>query len=242
MENIKPEYLDYKSMQELLPDYVFQRLSDEEKNKFEQSLPNYPDLQYEISDVRAVFYKVERMNFDENIEYRTRNMSVKVLNKLNSRKELEPWSRKALRFLIPTMALALAAYFYFDSNFFKSDKDYIILQNKDKETIASIYDDSNYLDYTSGDYENIDEHYSELQDITNLSQTPDNTLANLFASASEYFSMDSDSLINNENTNLKETNKTANPIIINTQELKNLGISEEDLQNLLEETNDENTI
>jgi len=242
MENLKPISLDYKSMQELLPDYVFKRLSEEDILKFEQSLPNFPDLQYEIAEVRAVFYKVERMNFDDNIEYKTRNMSVKVINRINSRKSLESVNRRILKFLVPTLTLAVAAYFFIDSNLFKSDNEFKILQDKDKETIASIYDDSNYLDYTTNDYQSIDENYTELQDISKLSKSSDSTLENLFASNADNFLINSDSESDNETNNVKETGKEANNNMINVQELNNLGINEADLQNLLEETIDENTL
>jgi len=242
MENLKPISLDYKSMQELLPDYVFKRLSEEDILKFEQSLPNFPDLQYEIAEVRAVFYKVERMNFDDNIEYKTRNMSVKVINRINSRKSLESVNRRILKFLVPTLTLAVADYFFIDSNLFKSDNEFKILQDKDKETIASIYDDSNYLDYTTNDYQSIDENYTELQDISKLSKSSDSTLENLFASNADNFLINSDSESDNETNNVKETGKEANNNMINVQELNNLGINEADLQNLLEETIDENTL
>ena len=33
-----------KEMEERLPDYVFDRLGDEERIQFEKSLPNYPDI------------------------------------------------------------------------------------------------------------------------------------------------------------------------------------------------------
>jgi hypothetical protein len=70
--------LTYKEMQEWLPDYVFGRLHDEDRITFEQFLPQYPDLVDEIKQVNAVFHRIEAMELDKKIDYRTRNLSIKV--------------------------------------------------------------------------------------------------------------------------------------------------------------------
>ncbi len=81
------EKFTYTEMQEHLPDYVFGRLSPEECQRFESTLPDYPELQEEVSEVRKVFQKLESMNLDNYIERKTRNIPLKVSNRFQQRRQ-----------------------------------------------------------------------------------------------------------------------------------------------------------
>ncbi len=97
--------LTLKEMQEMLPDFVFKRLSDEDTRKFLGSLHNYPELQKEIDEVRAVFSRFERMDVDKIIQMRTRNLSVKVNNRLAAKKKA-PVGSRFLKYIAPAFGLA----------------------------------------------------------------------------------------------------------------------------------------
>jgi hypothetical protein len=103
LQNREPSY---KEMQELLPDYVFDRLTPEDKQLFESHVNKYPDLQNEIKQVRAVFARVDAMELDKKVSLRTRNLSVKVLNKMEYRTPGQKRLSFAMRYVIPTMAMA----------------------------------------------------------------------------------------------------------------------------------------
>lgn len=108
--------LSYKQMQESLPDYVFGRLSPEEQAVFESSLPAFPDLQDEVSQVREVFSKVETMDFDRVIEAKTRNLSVRVNDRLNKRKKAGAYAW-SMKYAVPTVAVViLFAYMFINKN------------------------------------------------------------------------------------------------------------------------------
>lgn len=109
----KDKNFSYKQIQELLPDYVFNRISDEEKIKFEQELPKYSDLQDEIKEVKSVFAKLDKMDLDNTLSHYTRNTSVKVNNRLAAKKQKVPFFNNAVKYLIPTAALFFIAYFVF---------------------------------------------------------------------------------------------------------------------------------
>jgi hypothetical protein len=81
------EKFTYTEMQEHLPDYVFGRLSPEECQRFESTLPDYPDLQKEVVEVRNVFQKLESMNLDNYVERKTKNIPVKVSARLQQRRQ-----------------------------------------------------------------------------------------------------------------------------------------------------------
>lgn len=103
MEN--QELYSYKEMQELLPDYVFKRVSLEEKALFERTLPNYPELQDEVKEVRSVFGKIEDMPLEEEISRRTRNLSVRVKNKM---RKAPKWNYPfIIRYVIPPAGLVI---------------------------------------------------------------------------------------------------------------------------------------
>lgn len=77
----------YDEMQEYLPDYLFGRLSQKEREIFERSLQHYPDIVEEIDNVRKVFSRFDKMNFDRYIERKTRNIPFKVHSKLQNKQK-----------------------------------------------------------------------------------------------------------------------------------------------------------
>lgn len=81
------EKFTYLEMQEHLPDYVFGRLSPEECQRFEATLPDYPDLQEEVLKVRKVFQKLDSMNLDNYVEHKTKNIPVKVSARFQQRRQ-----------------------------------------------------------------------------------------------------------------------------------------------------------
>ncbi len=102
----------YHEMQELLPDYVFRRLSLEEARKFELTLPDFPDLVEEVKQVKAVFGRVEEMDLDAEITDRTRNLSVRVQNKLRQRSVPGRYNM-IMKYIVPALGLFALAIFTF---------------------------------------------------------------------------------------------------------------------------------
>ena len=98
-------FLERKSMEEMFADYAFGRLSPEAAADFERSLPQYPDLEQELVEVRAVFGRVARTAFTEQFDRETRNLSVNVLKRLENKGKV----RRTLTRLLPAAALAAAA-------------------------------------------------------------------------------------------------------------------------------------
>lgn len=80
-------YFSYSEMQEHLPDYIFGRLSPLEREIFERTLPNFPDITEEIERVRKVFARLEKMNVDKFIDRKTRDIHYKVQAKWNKQQK-----------------------------------------------------------------------------------------------------------------------------------------------------------
>jgi len=106
----------YKELQEMLPDYVFDRLNISDRDYFEKNIINYPDLSEEIAQVKAVFNRFDKMNFDDKINHRARNLSVKVIEKRDRRKSYKyTGSQFLVRYLVPTAIIVTIGLYYLGS-------------------------------------------------------------------------------------------------------------------------------
>jgi hypothetical protein len=113
----KRELLTYKQMQEALPDYVFGRISEEDKKAFDNTLPQYPDISEEINQVRSVFSKVEKLDLNNDVSKRTRNMSVRVMNRMNKPPAYRNSYSFAMKYLIPSLGALVIGIFIFKNNY-----------------------------------------------------------------------------------------------------------------------------
>ncbi|MBM2815812.1 MAG: hypothetical protein HW421_2574 [Ignavibacteria bacterium] len=110
MENYEQTTLTYKQVQEMLCDYVFEKLEENEKVLFEASISLYPELQQEVENTRSVFGKIKSIHFDNIIDTHTRNLSVKIQNRLMKKRTtaFSPWN--IIRITVPVFGLLIAAY------------------------------------------------------------------------------------------------------------------------------------
>lgn len=93
-----------KRLLELIPDYVFRRLNEDERAFFEKHYKEFEEIQKEVEEVQLFFEKLEQMDFDKVFQSHTVNTSVKVLNKM----ERKAQSQSSLR-IVPKLALPLIA-------------------------------------------------------------------------------------------------------------------------------------
>lgn len=98
------ENFDKRQMEELLPDYLFGKLGEEEANNFRANLPKYPDIEEELAAAQKVFARLENMDMSKVFDKKAVNLSVNVHNKLN-KKELKAKKRSLLSYAIPVAAL-----------------------------------------------------------------------------------------------------------------------------------------
>lgn len=78
--------LKYEELQANIPDYIFGAMSDSEKFEFESYFEIYPELKDEIDDFSLQFSKIEKSKLNHQFDSKTRNLSVKVTNKLEKTK------------------------------------------------------------------------------------------------------------------------------------------------------------
>lgn len=135
MEN-KKNILSLIEMQDLFCDYVFNKLSEQDRLKFEESLPNYPEMKKDIENVYTSFDLIEKRKLDNIISNHTRNISVKVNEKLYNQSNFDYAFNRLIKYLIPIGGLAVIVIIITYFNFFNNN---IPLQN-DNNTFSKITD------------------------------------------------------------------------------------------------------
>ncbi len=130
------ERLSHEEMEALLPDYAFGRCSTDDAQRFEASLQFYGDIQQELAQVTALFSKMQTMTFHEDIDYHTRNLSVRVNEALHkpTRSSAFIWMRR----LAPVMLVAGAVVLFVINRPIKVDSD----QSFDDELAGLLTKDS----------------------------------------------------------------------------------------------------
>ncbi len=103
-----------EQIEQLLPDYCFGHLTPEEAAAVEQALRHYPDLYAEAEQLRAVFNRLEAMDYLREVERRSSTLSCLVLQRWEERKRSlhrRLW-RPVLTILLPALGLAFIALWW----------------------------------------------------------------------------------------------------------------------------------
>lgn len=130
-------------MQELVADYLFETLTNYEKEVFEANVYLYPKIQNEIKEFRTAFEEVDKFTFEDDLLNRSRNLSYKVQKRLDEQKRPRGFF-STVRFLAPALSLLLIIVIakYFVSNE-TLDNVMVYLNIKDKTNIENY--DNNYI-------------------------------------------------------------------------------------------------
>jgi hypothetical protein len=224
--------LGLEEMQELFCDYAFNRLAEEDRILFEQNLIDFPELQQELVEVSQVFNKVESVDFDKKISSHTRNLSVKVNEKLSGKSKLSGNSGFIKKYLVPSLGLVIITFIIFSGKLNLTNDN--VTENKSKSPNIE-----NFTGLTSAEVKSLFDDESEIIDVaSNLSN-------GLNPKALEQFSFFADVLEESYNTDLNGfvntddySDNRANYLNSSTQyqlfnQLENL--DEDEFQKLLEE-------
>jgi len=103
-------------MEELLPDYLFDNISEEDKNYFESNIDSFPELKKDYEESKLVFSKVNKLDINAKFKKESRNISVNVQSQL-AKEQLAKNKRYEFRFipkvLLPSLALFAVGYLLF---------------------------------------------------------------------------------------------------------------------------------
>ncbi|MBX3042121.1 MAG: hypothetical protein KIT33_11355 [Candidatus Kapabacteria bacterium] len=208
--------MNRNEMEELLPDYAFGRLPKEKENEFKENLENFPDLQQEIEEINLVFSKIDKMNFDDILESKTRNLSVKVNNRRMERMPALSGNAFLLRFAIPA-----AVVIFILITIFKTTTD-------NQETLSFSQKLNSLMEFDDLDKESINDYdyYGVYAESANNQSTE--SVVNQIVSQLNYHDIEEKKYILNQ---VGATIVTPEYYMIDDFEF----LSEDDFQNILEE-------
>lgn len=200
------EKIDLHRMEELLPDYVFGKLDNEEKALFEYNLQYYPEIKQEADDAKRVFQKFEQMDVDAFLNSKTKNTSVAVHRKLEKRQSKFGKFAMAKYYLPIAAAIALIYVIYTKSDSNNSLSKQEIASHKTKEYV-SVNDVNIIIDSTSSQIEIaetteviINNNKGVFSDIIPDTETANNLSDKLLSQ--ELAKIDADELLITDNSNI----------------------------------------
>ncbi len=108
--------LTKNQLEELLPDYAFGNLSEIQMRQFEESIIHYPELKKELAEIKDAFIPVKNFNFDTTFEQHTRNLSIRVNERLASQRNSIFATQSFARYILPALGLVACAVLYLQFN------------------------------------------------------------------------------------------------------------------------------
>ena len=111
---IIPDKEKYR-LQCMFPDYVFNKLTEQEQKDFEQAITNYPDLEAEVKDAKALFAHIEKFDYKKMMYDKSQYLPDRVVENLERRNILyRPWKPSWKRVIaLGFFAAIFLVYFYF---------------------------------------------------------------------------------------------------------------------------------
>lgn len=137
--------LQYKELEELIPDYVLNRLDIETKDKFEVSMKDYPDILVEVNSIRETFEKFESFDLKNNIKSEYKNFSTAINEKLYKKNIRHPYLGKIPRIVFPIMGFLVIGYFMYFTDTFKSNllskkEEFVLFKSDDLDNLSNTND------------------------------------------------------------------------------------------------------
>lgn len=151
--------LNLIEMQELLADYSFGRLSQNESEIFESNLSNYPDLKNEIVEIRKAFSKINREELASDLERKTSNLTYKVKQKQYEENTNKNIKKNIVKLVLPIVAFLIFFLVMRNVEFKEKNTDSNLPEVILTDAEANIIFGENEIDYYNPYY---NDFYSEL--------------------------------------------------------------------------------
>ena len=152
-------------LQCMLPDYVFDKLSIEEVREFEKKIINYPDLEEEVQDAKALFAHIEKFDYKKMMYDKTQYLPDRVVANLEKRNALhQPWKPKWKQVIgLGIIAAAIIVYF----NIFVTDNIQIADSIQQNTSDLFVFTDSEVAMITEIDDLSLDDISYNSQELQN---------------------------------------------------------------------------
>ena len=120
------EKLSPKEVEAMLPDYLFDRLSENERAEFEIAIINYPALEKELQEGKELFARVEALDYKKILQDKTQYLPDRVVARLEKQNALFVQKKPNIRRLVLAFAFAASVVIYlgvYNSSIHKSQDD-----------------------------------------------------------------------------------------------------------------------
>ena len=101
----------YDELKNMLPDYCFGKLSAEQTKAFEENINDFPELLDEVSKIKSSFENIDKELYKNTIDERTRNLSVKVNERISNQKLAGKY--KYIKYLAPALSAVVLFFVVF---------------------------------------------------------------------------------------------------------------------------------
>ncbi|MFN3305639.1 MAG: hypothetical protein ACK42Z_00445 [Candidatus Kapaibacteriota bacterium] len=219
--------LNQKQLEELLPDYVFGRLNSNEKELFEKSIQNFPELIKEVENVRNVFNRLQDMDLDRFLDMKTKNIPVQVSQRLYRKTNpLNFFAKPAFVSVVAGLGVVLLIVSILFTRINKDNN--VINETITRNSVA----------------ENVPYIFPELDDIANLALFENETLSDIpelyldnFSFSAFYSEVeDLEEIVNENLVELIGANDLLFTVPFNQNSFKNFeNLDETDFQQIMEE-------
>jgi len=133
--------LSEKEVEAMLPDYIFNRLTVEERTEFEIAILNYPDLEKELNAGIELFARVEQLDYDKILKDKSQYLPERVVERLERNNSLYRSRKPNIRRLVLMFAFAASIIVFIgianDFSFTKFIDDKILNKNKNVITVET---------------------------------------------------------------------------------------------------------
>jgi hypothetical protein len=200
-------------------DYITGKMTDSERMQFEHSLEQFPELKSQLVQEKALFDGIDSGFMQENIDRRTRNLSVKVNAKLNAKSSISDILLGKYSLSAGSMlALFILVFAIFNTG---SQNDNLFIDKDISELVNSLNNDSLFTDS--------DIYLITYQPIMQDGMTENNEI--LFSQIDELLADNLDDAIAINDDDVSNLNESELIDLINNTDNK-------DFQSILKELND----
>lgn len=188
--------LSHKEVEAMLPDYLFNRLTEQEKSDFEVAILHYPDIEKELEEGKELFARIEQIDYKQVLNDKTQYLPDRVVARLQAHNALYTPSKFNIRRLIFLGVAAASIMIYMYMNPIKDNKHEIkqhseqayiqqdtvkLFSNLEKEFINEHLNQTEFLDDGVYAYNNLNEYDAIM--LVNDSEKTKNQLNTYFYSA-----------------------------------------------------------
>ncbi len=168
--------LTYQEIEELIPDYVLDKLDNSLKIDFEECIKQYDDLLTEVQNAKQTFELFEKFDLKATIKQESKNLSRKVKEKPYKKQITSPFLTYLPKYVYPSLGLLVIVYLLFFGDPKKINKEETNNKIFYNNEVVEKFDEENVIDYLTDNNLFNDDYSLELENYNDLINIDDNSI------------------------------------------------------------------